>query len=521
MSRLVSFVVLIAITLVISLLFYRVLAGFFVPLFLAVVLVVVFDPFYRWVLIQTKERRHLAAGLTTLFILTSLLLPVGIIVATATVQGLRFFEQNSVSSVGLRLMKIRNSFDLEMPQWGELLRIASSEVDQLVHEISDAKIARWETASPSLGRKTKRALEDVKKELIVQYGEQWDSGQLDELIEMASLFSTRRDDRSGAVADEGENEEWSPAEQALALKSQFVAFKTEIHGGWLKMFVREIVNPTQEDVEAIRLKTMDYVRPRLLSVTQATGQVTIHLLIGLLIMAVSVYFFLADGPTLMQTLMLLVPLEVSYEQELLEEFVNTSRSVVVAMLLAALAQGLTAGLGYAVAGLDYLVLLVMLTSLAALIPFVGPMAIWVPVCVYMAFFEERYLAAGMLAAWGVFVVGTIDNLVKALVLHGQSQLHPLLALLSILGGVQALGAIGIVVGPMAVSMLQTLLGIVRRELIHFESHGFAQSNSSKLASPPEQAFTEEEKKKEDASHASNEVPRTSDTEHSDDDGNKR
>jgi hypothetical protein len=58
----------------------------------------------------------------------------------------------------------------------------------------------------------------------------------------------------------------------------------------------------------------------------------------------------------------------------------------------------------------------------------------------------------------------VDNVVKMFVLHGQSQLHPLLALLSVLGGVQALGPVGIVVGPMAVVLLQTLLGILQHEL---------------------------------------------------------
>jgi hypothetical protein len=72
----------------------------------------------------------------------------------------------------------------------------------------------------------------------------------------------------------------------------------------------------------------------------------------------------------------------------------------------------------------------------------------------------------------VLVVGTVDNFVKAGVLHGQSQLHPLLALLSVLGGVQALGPIGIVVGPMAVVLLQTSLSILQREMVHFEDHGF-------------------------------------------------
>ena len=70
------------------------------------------------------------------------------------------------------------------------------------------------------------------------------------------------------------------------------------------------------------------------------------------------------------------------------------------------------------------------------------------------------------------MVGTVDNFVKAGVLHGQSQLHPLLALLSVLGGVQALGPIGIVVGPMAVVLLQTSLSILQREMVHLEDHGF-------------------------------------------------
>jgi predicted PurR-regulated permease PerM len=58
----------------------------------------------------------------------------------------------------------------------------------------------------------------------------------------------------------------------------------------------------------------------------------------------------------------------------------------------------------------------------------------------------------------------VDNLVKPLMLHGRSNLHPLLALLSVLGGVQVLGPIGILVGPMAVAFLQTLLNMVHIEI---------------------------------------------------------
>jgi predicted PurR-regulated permease PerM len=66
--------------------------------------------------------------------------------------------------------------------------------------------------------------------------------------------------------------------------------------------------------------------------------------------------------------------------------------------------------------------------------------------------------------YGTAIISTADNVVKPMVLHGRSNLHPLLALLSILGGVQALGPIGILIGPMIVAFLQTLLNILSREL---------------------------------------------------------
>jgi predicted PurR-regulated permease PerM len=124
-------------------------------------------------------------------------------------------------------------------------------------------------------------------------------------------------------------------------------------------------------------------------------------------------------------------------------------------------------------GMPSLVLLTLLSVLCGLIPFVGPSVIWVPVCIYLAVYEERYVAAGLLALWGMIAVASVDNVVKAYVLHGQSQLHPLLALLSVLGGVQALGPIGLIVGPISVVLLQTLLSILQRELTHLDHPGLA------------------------------------------------
>jgi predicted PurR-regulated permease PerM len=110
-----------------------------------------------------------------------------------------------------------------------------------------------------------------------------------------------------------------------------------------------------------------------------------------------------------------------------------------------------AGIGFYVAGLrSSVALLMLLTMVLALVPFTGAAAVWIPVALWLYFYQGSSWAALGLAVYGACVISLSDNVIKPLVLHGQSKLHPLLALLSVLGGIQALGPIGIVVGPMAV-----------------------------------------------------------------------
>ncbi len=108
--------------------------------------------------------------------------------------------------------------------------------------------------------------------------------------------------------------------------------------------------------------------------------------------------------------------------------------------------------------------LTLLTFFGALIPFVGAAAVWGSASLYLLFFAKSTWAALGLALWGALVVSTVDNIIKPYVLQGQSKLHPLLALLSILGGVGALGPIGVFIGPIAVAFLQAALTMLQTEL---------------------------------------------------------
>jgi predicted PurR-regulated permease PerM len=226
-------------------------------------------------------------------------------------------------------------------------------------------------------------------------------------------------------------------------------------------------------------------------------QTVARTIFGLIIMVIALYFFLADGPAMIHTLMQISPLAEEQELELLARFGQISRSVVIATMLSAVAQGIAAGIGYYfVLPADWpLFLLTALTMVLAIVPFVGAAGVWVPVCIGLLLLGGDGESPGSnwptvvgFAIYCTVVVSGLDNLIKPYVLHGQSNLHPLLALLSILGGVQVLGPVGILVGPMIVSFLQALLSIFRREM---ENLGQLPSRSpAKKLSPAAEAIAE-------------------------------
>ena len=245
---------------------------------------------------------------------------------------------------------------------------------------------------------------------------------------------------------------------------RFDSFKYALLGGRTRAFAIEILNPTDEKLQGYARTGGTFLKDQVVRFGGFAGSVLGSLLLGSAIMIISLYFFLLDGPAMLESFKGLSPLDDAHEIALVDEFANVSRAVVVATLLSALAQGILAGIGFYFAGLDSIFLLTLLSAVLAMVPFVGAAAVWVPCSLYLYFFMDNLPYAIGLAVYGVAVISMADNFIKPYVLHGTSNLHPLLALLSVLGGVSALGPIGILIGPMVVVFLQTLLKILQREL---------------------------------------------------------
>jgi predicted PurR-regulated permease PerM len=133
---------------------------------------------------------------------------------------------------------------------------------------------------------------------------------------------------------------------------------------------------------------------------------------------------------------------------------DTIRAVVYGLLLTALVQGVMAGIGYWVTGLGSPVLLGAATALLALIPFGAPL-IWVPSGVYLISQGSMIGGVGLLI-WGGLVISWIDNLLRPMFISGSTKIPFLLVFFGLAGGLLAFGMIGLLIGPVILSVIMTL-----------------------------------------------------------------
>lgn len=503
LSRYFSFVVLVAVISLLAVLFYRVMVTFFVPLFLAVLVVVVFRPLHRWILEKVDQKRNLAAILTTASIFLAVLIPLGLLITFAVLEGRTASRRFQLENVTNELVALRRSLGLEIPALGEL-RAAEAAVESITPlSIESADLGKRR----KLVESTRTTLLDFARQANLP--ESFDSPPtaieffrtpspreawhrfLDEFDELGNRIineppqpkpaeeavaippveQTFGNEPAAASGSEGANSgaETTIPQQIRKTLGALDEFKAAYCGGKTWYRLKQIANPSDEELAEYNSTATNFVKDQILSLGGSITSFLAKLLIGLIIMVVAVYFFLLDGPRMIEALKSMSPINDSHEEELVQEFMRVSRAVVLATLLSALAQGVLAGLGFFFVGLGNSFLLTLLTICFGLIPIFGAWLIWLPASLWLLLFEHETGKAIGLALYGAVVVSQVDNLIKPYILHGHSNLHPLFALLSVLGGVVALGPIGILIGPMIVVFLQTLLNILQRELRTMDS----------------------------------------------------
>ncbi|MBI4055213.1 MAG: AI-2E family transporter [Elusimicrobia bacterium] len=189
------------------------------------------------------------------------------------------------------------------------------------------------------------------------------------------------------------------------------------------------------------------------------------LLLDFLVMIFTLFFLFRDGKDLLTRIRDLIPMEPEHKELLVQRFYETTSAVVRAAIANAAAQGFLAGVGFWIVGTHIPVALGFLAGLFSLIPFGGASLIWLPVAVY--FLTQEPLWRGIfLLIWGMGVISVVDNFIKPIIIGGRARLPFLLLFFGIFGGLRVYGPLGILLGPITITLVLALIKIYREEYHH-------------------------------------------------------
>ena len=219
----------------------------------------------------------------------------------------------------------------------------------------------------------------------------------------------------------------------------------------------------------------------------------VHLVTGLMDMIVfmmMLFFLLRDGAQLRDVLRGVSPLTRGQETEIIDHLAKTVKGVLLSMVIVPVAQGIVALIGFSLFGVPSPILLSVFVFFAAMIHLIGTPLVWIPTGLYLFFWASPAKGLGMLL-YGALVISTMDNIIKPIILKGAAQIHALLAFLSVLGGLYAFGAKGLIAGPVILSLVLSAYRIYRYDILrwrHEEEDGTATALSDATLREPTPAL---------------------------------
>lgn len=178
--------------------------------------------------------------------------------------------------------------------------------------------------------------------------------------------------------------------------------------------------------------------------------------INLFLAFFSMYFLFKDGDRLFTMVKDLIPITDHHKDMIIAKNRAVIYATIYGGIVVGLVQAVLGGLAFWFLGIPAALLLGFAMFFATFLPSVGSSLVWGPVAVYL-FLKGDIFGGTILGIWGVFVIGLVDNILRPYIIGGKTNLHPLLLFFSIFGAVNMFGLIGIIAGPLILSIGQAVI----------------------------------------------------------------
>jgi predicted PurR-regulated permease PerM len=187
----------------------------------------------------------------------------------------------------------------------------------------------------------------------------------------------------------------------------------------------------------------------------ATTRATVLFIFHFAVMLYTMFFFLTDGPKLVRTILVYLPLADADKERMLDKFVSVTRATLKGTILIGLAQGALSGIAFWFVGIDGAIFWGTVMTVLSVIPGVGGALVWVPAAIILIATGAIWQGIG-LAVFCAIVVGSVDNVLRPILVGRDTRMHELLIFFSTLGGLLAFGAMGFILGPILAALFLTI-----------------------------------------------------------------
>jgi len=210
------------------------------------------------------------------------------------------------------------------------------------------------------------------------------------------------------------------------------------------------------DFQEMLSSMLDQVRQSIVGLApNILGSIS-ELLLGLFIMFFVMFYGLREGQAFMTYLKELLPLEIGLKDSLFHEMRTVTQAVLYGQVLTAVIQGALGGLGLLVCGVPNALFWSAIMMITAFVPVLGTPLIWVPAGVGLMM-DGSMTKGILLLVYGATIVMNIDNFLRPKLVSGRSNVHPVLILIGVLGGLRVFGFIGMLIGPLVLAILVALI----------------------------------------------------------------
>jgi predicted PurR-regulated permease PerM len=186
------------------------------------------------------------------------------------------------------------------------------------------------------------------------------------------------------------------------------------------------------------------------------------LLLNVLVVGFVFFFGLRDHEEIIKIASDISPLNRAKEKLLIQQFKDITDSIIYGQFVIGIAQGLLAGIGFLIFGVDKALLLTILTMFCSVIPILGPYIVYIPVAILI--FASGDTSTGIAyLLYNIIIVSTLDNFLRTYIVSKKSKMNSAVVFVGMIAGLLMFGIVGLLIGPLILAYFLIIIQLYKEK----------------------------------------------------------